>query len=197
MFEGMDGVGKTTQLTLAKDVLTQQGWLVESSRSLGGTPIGEALRSVLLQPLPRPPMTDLHIAAADQEALIEAMKLQRSKDCIILHDRGPLSIAAYQIYGDGIDESIGWSYVEAGISRLAPDLIIIYECDPEIALRRIKKPGLSSQDFFESKPLDYFKKVANGYAEAAKRYKAVVINANQPVDQVRQATMQHINALLK
>src|ERR1700679_687500 len=108
MFEGIDGVGKTTQLNMVKEALGQQNWLISTARSPGGTPIGEDLRSVMLESHPRPPMTDLYIAAAIQEALIARTDEERADGPIMLHDRGPLSIAAYQIYGSGVDSAIGW-----------------------------------------------------------------------------------------
>jgi dTMP kinase len=193
MFEGIDGVGKTTQIQLVEQALQQRDWLVTTSRSPGGTPIGEALRSVLLEPLPRPPMTDLYIATAIQEVLIESLQAERSSGSVMLHDRGPLSIAAYQIYGGGIDEATGWSYVDDGMKRLQPDLVIIYECSPEQALSRIQqKPG----DYFESKSPEYFERVANGYREAAQRYPSVTIDASQSIDEVHTQTMEQIDRLL-
>jgi len=196
MFEGIDGVGKTTQIEMAKQALQGQGWLVSTSRSPGGTPIGEALRSVLLEPLPRPAMTDLYIAAAIQESLIEFIESKRAAGPVMLHDRGPLSTAAYQIYGGGIDPLIGWSHVEHGMKRLKPDLIIMYECDPKVALSRVRQHS-DKHDYFENQPLSYFERVAEGYKQALERYPGVVIDASQPIEQVHQETMQHISALLE
>jgi dTMP kinase len=196
MFEGIDGVGKTTQVDMAKQALQSQNWLVSTSRSPGGTPIGEALRSVLLEPLPRPALTDLYIAAAIQESLIELIQERRASGPVMLHDRGPLSTAAYQIYGGGVDESVGWDQVDNGMKRLKPDLIIMYECDPRIALSRVGAHS-TKNDYFEDQPLSYFEKVAEGYKQAIKRYPAVVIDASQPIDRVHEQTMQHINSLLQ
>ena len=196
MFEGIDGVGKTTQLQRAEKALKQDNWAVSTSRSPGGTPIGEALRSALLQPVPRPAMTDLHIAVAIQEALIEAIDTERASGSVMLHDRGPLSIAAYQIYGGGVDESMGWGYVDDGMKRLKPDLVIIYTCSPQAALARAQQKSTPA-DYFESKPLSYFEKVADGYTEIAKRYTSVVIDADQSIEAIHNQTMQHITELLE
>ena len=196
MFEGIDGVGKTTQIEMASKALQSQGWLVNTSRSPGGTPIGEALREVLLQPLARPAMTDLYIAAAIQESLIELIDAQRAAGPVMLHDRGPLSTAAYQIYGGGVDPEVGWSHVDDGMKRLKPDLIIMYECDPQVALSRVRAHS-TQNDYYEDQPLSYFEKVAEGYKEAIKRYPAAVIDASQPIDQVHQETMRRISKLLE
>src|ERR1039457_7062193 len=86
MFEGIDGVGKTTQLGLARDKLTEGGWSVISLRNPGGTPIGEALRTVMLSSDDRPPMTDLYTSLAIQAALFEAIEAARQAGKIILLD---------------------------------------------------------------------------------------------------------------
>ncbi len=63
--------------------------------------------------------------------------------------------------------------------RIKPDAMILYDMDPEAALARNKQhPEKSS--YFESKPLDYFDKVAGGFREAVKRYDAVAIDASSP-----------------
>ncbi len=51
IFEGIDGVGKTTQLELARKELEKAGWPVVTTRNMGGTPIGEALREVMMSPV--------------------------------------------------------------------------------------------------------------------------------------------------
>jgi dTMP kinase len=197
IFEGIDGTGKTTQLNLAEEALRREGWLVQTSRNLGGTPIGEALRKVIKSSLPRPSATNLYISVAIQEALIEATQVDRAQGPIILMDRGPLSLAAYEVYGEDLDATLGWQHVEDGLTRLKPELTIIYEADVAIALQRARRKGGKS-DYFESKPPEFFERVANGYAAAAKRYPAqtVTVNADQPVEAIHALTMQHIKQAL-
>ena len=196
MFDGIDGVGKTTQLQLVETLLREKHITVISRRNPGGTPIGEELRSAMLRPFPRPPLTDLYISAAIQEALIEEIKSERNKRSVILLDRSPLSIAAYQIYGSGINEEIGWQFVASGMDRLKPDLTFIYRCDPDTALKRARQQS-ANVDYFESKPINFFERVEQGYLEAAKRYDVVVIDANHSIKDVHAKTMMHIEKLLK
>jgi dTMP kinase len=136
VFEGIDGVGKTTQIELTRQALAEQGWAVEIRRNLGGTPIGEALREVIKSPLERPGLTNLYISAAIQEALIEAVQKDRAAGKLILMDRGPISLAAYAVYGDGLDPEYGWPYVERGMQLLKPELTIIYQADVDLALKQ-------------------------------------------------------------
>lgn len=198
IFEGIDGVGKTTQVLLAKDLLAKQGWPVYITRNLGGTPIGEELRKVMLTTLERPSATNLYLSVAIQEALVESIQMERAKGQLILMDRGPLSLAAYEIYGGGLNEDLGWQYVDAGMQKLQPELTIIYTADVETALERAQRKSRKA-DYFESKPPSFFEKVAQGYSDGAVRYpayKAVIIDAGQPIEAVHSQTMQAIEEAL-
>lgn len=195
-FEGIDGTGKTTQMELARDELAAEGWPLNTSRNLGGTPIGEELRRVMKSNLPRPEKTNLHISVAIQEALIEEISNEREQGKFILMDRGPISLAAYEIYGGGLDADLTWKYVDDGMARLRPELVIIYSTDVATALERLRQDG--QKDYFESKAPDYFERVAGGYAAAAKRYPdtCVIIDANRSVEDVHRDTMWAISTLL-
>lgn len=189
VFEGIDGVGKTTQLELAHEALRAAGWTVMVTRNLGGTPIGEALREVMLSPLERPALTDFYTSLAIQEPLLDAIDTARQKGKIILMDRSPLSLAAYQIYGTGIDETMGWQHVASGMDRLKPEAIILYDAPIEASLERRQKHS-EPADYFESKSNGYFQKVATGYHMAVKRYPATeVIDAAPPIPSVHEQTM--------
>jgi dTMP kinase len=198
VFEGIDGVGKTTQLELAKEALLKEGLAVETSRNLGGTPIGEALREAMLSPHPRPETTNLYLSVAIQEALIEATEHRRQGGSVILMDRGPLSLAAYEIYGSGLSETLGWPHVDNGMKRLRPELTIIYTADVKTALGRARTKS-GGADYFESKPLDYFERVAAGYASAAGRYPAqtFMVEADRSIEVIHQETMRLIRHILQ
>lgn len=195
IFEGIDGVGKTTQLQQVQAGLENAGWPVMATRNLGGTPIGEELRNVLMSAdLERPALTDFYVSLAIQEPLLEVIDDARAEGKIVLMDRGPLSLAAYQIYGAGIDESLGWQHVGNGMDRIKPDLTILYDMEPSAALERNKQhPEKSS--YFERKPIEYFRKVAEGFHKAAERYDMTVIDASLAADEVQTRTMNAIQHL--
>jgi len=199
VFDGIDGAGKTTQLQLAQEALKSEGWPVYTTRNLGGTPIGEELRKIIKSPLERPESTNVYIAVAIQEALIEAIQAEKAKGQLILEDRGPLALAAYELYGSGLDKSLVWPHVERGMVELKPKLTIIYDVDVNAGLQRAKQKSAQARaDYFESKPHDYFERVAKGYQLMAKQCgdAAVVIDANQPIEAVRRATMRAIRRAL-
>ncbi len=195
MFEGIDGVGKSTQLKLVQEALENAGWSVMTTRNMGGTPIGEALREVIKSPVERPPLTDFYISLAVQEPLLELIDKARSEGKVVLMDRGPLSLAAYQIYGAGIDPEFGWQHVSAAMDRISPKAVLLYGVD-DVRTALGRKQG-NGQDYFENKPDDYFVKVAEGYREAARRYGVVtMIDASRTIPQVEAATMAAITKLL-
>lgn len=195
LFEGIDGVGKTTQLKLAQDELVKQGWPVHATRNLGGTPIGERLREVTLSPTERSAETDLYISVAIQTALVESVEAERSRGKVILIDRGPLSLAAYHIYGNGATEKLGWRYADEGMRRFKPDLVLLYQTDLDVALARAKRRS-SKADYFASKPKNYFERVMRGFQDADERYPAHLIDASSSISTVHLETMRAINALL-
>lgn len=194
MFEGLDGSGKTTQLTMARRQLEEAGWTVLATRNLGGTPIGEALREVMLSSVERPPMTDLYTSLAIQEALLEEIDKARNAGKIVLLDRGPLSLAAYQIYGRGVGEG-GWHYVEEGMKRFQPEMVILYEIDAATALARARHVG--PNDYFESKPQSYFEEVARGFDMTKSRFNVDTIDAGKTIDDIHTATMEIIERALQ
>lgn len=197
MFEGLDGAGKTTQLELVRKELEAAGWPVVALRNLGGTPIGEALREVIKSPLERPPLTDFYVSLAIQEPLLEVIDKAREEGKIVLMDRGPLSLAAYQIFGSGIDAELGWRHVKAGMDRINPEAILLYQMKPGAALGR-KQEADRQSDYFESQPADYFDKVAEGYKEAVGRYDAAtVIDGSASIEAVHEQTMDVIAGLLR
>jgi dTMP kinase len=197
IFEGIDGAGKTTQVELSREALESEGRPVQTSRNLGGTPIGEALRQVILSPLERPSPTNLYISVAIQEALIDAIDSARGRSKIILMDRGPLSLAAYEIYGGGLDAPLGWPHVDDGMDRLRPELVIFYKADVVTALQQASQKRHRA-DYFESQPPSYFERVAKGYEAAAKRYtkQVVTVDGGQSIEAVQAETMRLIRQAL-
>ncbi|HET7060021.1 MAG TPA: dTMP kinase [Candidatus Saccharimonadales bacterium] len=195
-FEGIDGVGKTTQLELAAKALQAEGWAVETTRSHGGTEIGEALREVSLSSAARPVETDFHISLAIHEALAVKVDGCREENRIILIDRGPISMAAYQMYGDGFDMKQGWSAVERDLAIFSPELNIIYTATTSIALDRARKRSGAKANYFESKPPGFFDAAQQGFMDSAERFGATIIDAEQPIGQVHAQTMKAIQAVV-
>lgn len=195
MFDGPDGVGKTTQVALAAKTLRSDGYRVQTTRVSGGTPIGEALRDVSLSALDRPVMTDLYIILAQNHALSEQIKSWREAGDVILVDRGPLSIIAYEVYGGGLDKKRGIAAADEAVALFSPDLMVLYSAPYEVLRKRTKHLSTKKADYFESKPASYFANVAKGYKAAAGRYPVSVIDASGSIAAVNKKTMTLIYGL--
>jgi dTMP kinase len=196
MFDGPEWVGKTTQVKLAVEVLRDKGYKVHHTRINGGTPIGEALRKVFLDPaLPRPPKSDLHIMVAVYYALIEDLLQRRAPDTICLVDRSPFSFLAYNVYGGGVPRDEGQAFVEETLRLFDANLIICYTA-PEETLQDRRKIRGGQEDIFERQPIDFMRRVVEGYQEATRLYKPVTIEASGSVEAVHTATMAAIESKL-
>jgi dTMP kinase len=198
IFEGLDGAGKTTQIHLAEEALKQSGYLVHTSRNLGGTPIGEALRTVLFSALERPAITNFYIGVGVQEALAVDLKAKREEGAIILLDRGPMSLVAYQTFGDGVDDKLAWRYGDEGIEKYGPNQILYLKLSIKSAMNRAEARRQGSQgDYFESKPIDYFERVSKLLDVGAEKYRAIYIEADQSIEAIHEQVMDKINRLIK
>lgn len=197
LFEGSDGVGKTTQLQLAAEELRKQSWQVETFRHLGGTPMGEALRSASLSDVERLPETDLYISAAIMTELIAAINSARERGSIVLIDRGSLSLYAYQVSGSGANAELGKQFSDKAMGGYKPEATLLFEADIAKALERAKLVS-GKADYFESKPLEFFERVSQGLNEAAAWYEGVIhIDANQSVEAVQEETLSTIRNVLE
>ncbi len=197
-FEGIDGVGKTTQLEMAAENLRAEGWVVETTRGHGGTDFGEKLREASLSDIPRPVTSDFFLSRAVHSALIPKVDNYRDEGRIVLIDRGPLSIAGYQMYGDGLDFDLGWQAITEELEAFSPEINLVYTAAVSVAQKRaLNRSNGKKQDFFESKPGGYFDAAQQGYMDAAERFGATVIDAEQPIKEVYGQTMQAIQAALE
>lgn len=195
IFEGPDGVGKTTQISLAQRALQQSGIDVLTRRGHGGTPIGEELRSVSLGDTPRTAQTDLLISMAIHSELQTDLHTRRKAGDNILLDRASLSMWAYQVYGSGLAAEEAADYIDKDLADFDPDLIICYRAGLA-TLRTRMRQNKSKADYFEGKSDTYFERVIKGYDFASERYEVTTIDAEQTLDHVHSETMQAIATIL-
>ena len=197
-FDGPDGVGKTTQLKLAAEQLQAAGHEVFVTRALGGNPISDSLSEAMMSAQPRPPETDLYIALAAQYASLQDIESRRNSGQIVLIDRSPLSIIAYQVFAGGIDSETGYREAAELLGKVQPNLILIYTASPETRLqRREARNQQEGHNYFEKMPPAYHEETAKGYLEAASRLGATIIDSEAATEVVHETTMQKILALLQ
>jgi len=195
MLDGPDGSGKTTQFKLLVAHLKQQGHKVYATHMLGGTPVGEALRAVMFSDRKRPALTNMHISLAIYAALSEVVSKKRAAGYTVVIDRSPLSLVAYQVHGDGVDETVGYEACAHSLEMFQPDALIVYKAPAmALAIRRAQRD--EDLDYFEKKQLDYHTRTAWGYANAAQHYHATIIDATQSIEDVEQQTQAVVAKIL-
>jgi dTMP kinase len=166
-FEGLDGCGKSTQMALLAEALTDAGYDVLTTREPGGTALGEALRSVLLD-VGYTGMSAraeaLLYAAARAQLVSEVVRPALDDGRVVLCDRYIDSSLAYQGHGRGlVIEDVITLNVWA-TDCLFPDLTFALLVDEDV---RAERASSEPADRLESETAAFFHRVAEGYRRLA------------------------------
>lgn len=196
VFEGGEGAGKSTQEVLLAQWLQSQGRTVVRTREPGGTPAGEAIRTVLLSN-EYTGLTDraeaLLFAAARGEHAAQVIRPALDAGAIVVCDRYLDSSVAYQGYG----RDLGVDYVRNlslwATQDLVPGLTVLLDVDPEVGLSRVQSP-----DRLESEPIEYHQRVRQAFIEIANADPAryLVIDASQDKDVIAEQIQRRVATLL-
>src|SRR5580700_6969827 len=140
-FEGTEGCGKSTQITLLADRLRVLGRRVHVTREPGGTPIGEEIRHTLKHSEANAAMTpeaELLLMNASRAQLVrEVIRPALAAGEIVLCDRFYDSTTAYQGYGRQLDLKMVQEIVDVAVGETKPDLTLLLTVSQEISeLRR-------------------------------------------------------------
>ncbi len=192
VIDGPDGAGKTTQAARVAAYLRERGREVLVLREPGGTPVGEAIRDVLLDP-----ETDLTATAemvlyqAARAQLVEAVvrpALEAGTDIVL--DRFTYSTVAYQAFGLGLDADAVRQVAELVTGGIRPQRVFILDLDPETGLERLQ----GDRDRIEGRPRDFHRRVREGFLAEAERLgeDAVVVDATRSMDDVTQAILSQV-----
>jgi dTMP kinase len=185
--DGGDGTGKSTQMELLCGWLRAQGYEVVACRDPGSTPLGEAVRNVLLD------RHDLHIDRRSEMLLYMAARAQLVEEVIrpaleqgktVLSDRYLLANVVYQGYAGGLDVATLWEVGRIATGGLMPDLTIVLDVPAEVAAARMDRP----LDRMEKQGAAFHACVREGFLVEAARSpeQIVVVNANGSVDEVQE-----------
>lgn len=161
-FEGLDGCGKSTQMELLAEGLRERGYVVLVTREPGGTPLGEAIRDILLNPRYKGMAARaeaLLYAAARAHLVKEVIRPALEDGQVVLCDRYLDSSLAYQGYGRGLGvEDIITLNVWA-TECLFPDLTLFLDLDDSLRASRLA----NVPDRLEAEDDDFHRRVAEGY----------------------------------
>ena len=192
-FEGIEGVGKSTQINLILEWLISKGYSTKLLREPGSTDFGEKIRELLLSKESNISVhTELLLMFAARSEMINNHLIGSTND-FILCDRYYHASIAYQGYGrklplDLIDQLI------KGINCPIPDLTIIYDLDVKTGFKRKSNDVI---DRIESSGTNFFENVRNGYKEIAKnRAEVEILDASQPIELISQQTKSLVERLL-
>ena len=176
-FEGIEGSGKSTQLALLARRLRRLRLPVTTTREPGGTAIGNKIRSLLLDIR----NTDLHpkselflYLAGRAQHLHSVVRPALSRGTIILCDRFSDATIAYQGYGRKLRSRRFDQMVEEAADGLQPDLTLLLDLSPRVALTRVHSRRRLNR--FDRETLPFHTSVRRGYRTLARRHpKRIVI----------------------
>lgn len=172
-FEGIDGAGKSSHIEGLAEAFRAQGRTVTVTREPGGTPLAEKLRAMVLND-PMDALTEsLLIFAARRDHLCQVIEPALERGDVVLCDRFTDATFAYQGAGRGFDLEMLSKLelmVQTGLAQEPefmrnPDLTVWFDLAPEIAAQRLA--GARVPDRFEAQPVEFFRRVAQGYADRA------------------------------
>lgn len=187
-FEGIEGVGKTTQVQKAFDLLSaRHPGNVIVTREPGGTRAGELIRNVILQDNADriDGITEmLLVFAARRQHIQDVIRPSLDAGRIILCDRFTDATFAYQGGGRGVDEELISRLQDMVQGRLRPDLTLLLDAAPEVGLERMRER--SAPDRFEAETMNFFQRVRRKYLDLAARHpeRIHVIDAAREEDEV-------------
>jgi dTMP kinase len=194
-FEGVDGSGKTTQAELLAAYLTEQGRDVVSTREPGGTPLGEQVRSLLLEGPEMTAWAEAALFAAARAELAErVIRPALARGAHIVSDRYVDSSLVYQ----GVARGLGLERVLElnllAIGDLLPDRTFVLEVDAGVAAERVG----GTRDRIESEADDFRDAIAKGYRslEAIFPQRVRVLDGSLPASQIARAVREELGALV-
>ena len=197
--EGLEGVGKSTNLAYLEQLLVAAGEKVVVTREPGGTPLGEKIRQWVLMGdhagLPAEVETLLMFAARAQH-LNEVIRPALADGAWVLCDRFTDATIAYQGGGRGAAVDLLEQLKRAIQRDFEPDLTLLFDAPVEVGFERIAN---RVHDHFEREDRSFFDRVRTAYLELAERYPDRIkrIDATQPLRTVQQELSGHLSELLQ
>ncbi len=198
--EGVEGVGKTTNLRFIQGILDAQGVDMIITREPGGTRVAEEIRDLLLN------RQDETIAPEAELLMMFAARAQHIKHVIapaltngqwVLCDRFTDASYAYQGGGRGMAlSSIRW--LENMVQRdLRPDLTLLLDASVETGMARARQRG--KLDRFEREHCQFFERVRQAYLQQAQRHphRYAIINADRPLTEVQDDISQVLLPMIR
>jgi dTMP kinase len=204
-FEGIEGSGKSTQISRLLHYLTELRRPVRLTREPGGTPIGDQVRKVLLDPASRllDPTAELFLYAASRaQHLREVILPSLAEGRVVLCDRFSDATLAYQGYGRGLSVPVIRELDRIVTAGLQPTLTVLLDLPAEIGLGRARgrnaSQGLHGEARFENEDLAFHNRVREGYLQLADQEpgRIRVVSADRPPEEVQADVRKIVDEVL-
>jgi dTMP kinase len=166
-FEGPEGAGKSTQLRLLAERFQKEGSAPLLTKEPGGTPVGERLRDIVLDPaLSMVPLSEFLLYTASRAQLVaEVLRPALEAGRLVLCDRFTGASVAYQGYGRGLPLEVIHDVTQRATGGLKPELTLYFDLDPEVGLARVAQRG--HKDRLEQADLSFHERVREGFLKQA------------------------------
>lgn len=192
--EGSEGAGKSTNVDTVCATLEHANIKYVRTREPGGTPMAEALRSIMLQQWEErvDSLTELLVVFAARTQHLKNVILPSLNDGLwVVCDRFTDATFAYQGYGRQLELSKLEALQSWVQGELEPDLTLYLDLDPALAEQRIAD---REKDRMEAEQSAFFLRVREGYLTRAAQYSRFqTVDASQPLAQVQEQVQRHIN----
>ncbi|HCO69070.1 dTMP kinase [Mesotoga sp.] len=197
--EGIDGCGKTTQIKLLAEYLSQLGVEFTIVREPGGTRAGEEIRQILLH-------KDFQLCAESELLLFLAARAQIVREVVrpalesgrlVIADRFMDSSVAYQGVGRNLGQKVVQFMNSFVVGNTVPDITLYIDVPADVAMSRMRKE--KKNDKIEVESLEFFERVRKGYerlmVENSKRF--VLIDGRQAEEQVHEDIRKSLSVLIE
>jgi dTMP kinase len=201
-FEGSEGSGKSTQVSLLAEHFRHLGFPVRTLREPGGTPIGEEIRHTLKHSADNEAMTwetELLLMNASRAQLVrEVIQPALARNEIVISDRFYDSTTAYQGYGRQLDLNMVQNVINVAVGHTRPDLTLLMVVPAEVSQERLLQRQSTMpfmRDRIEEADRSFFERVARGYQviAAAEPNRIRQINAVGTVSDIQAAIWKIVN----
>ena len=203
VFEGIDGSGKSTQARSLYRRLARLEQKVLLVHEPGGTPLGETVRRWVKTRQGLSSLAELFLfTAARSQVVADVIRPALLDGAVVIADRFAASTVAYQGYGRGMDITLINQVNREAMAGMTPDLTILLDVAPEVgAERKTARPNTRSIariDKFDTAPLDFHRRVRQGYLDQAGSDPArwLVLDATAPPAQLSRDIWTKVKPLL-
>ncbi|EMR12918.1 thymidylate kinase [Methylophaga lonarensis MPL] len=197
--EGIEGAGKSTQMSVISDYLNRHQIPHIITREPGGTPLAEEIREILLKPRESGMSIDTELLlmfASRAEHLNTKILPALNVGQWVISDRFVDATFAYQGGGRGVAEQRIQALADWTLQGLMPDLTLLFDLPVETGQQRVRQRA-AALDRFEQEKVEFFEKIRNCYLQRANQSpdRISVIDASQALGSVETAVRAALDKL--